>query len=739
VRGWTGSAAARGDEVDLGQEPPLLVGGEDDQRPASRTVSVRWLCGTILTGVASTFLMGGALMAALNNPNQFAATPESVALARESQSAPGLSFGRKGDRMRPTEEKVSSRQVLQVSTVTKQGERDFIKLRPFARIVATLTAPQPEHLAQIPAYDALRIFADTSAPEPANEAPGADGEVAEDQFYGANVDGEVSVKVSDFPVVDAGKDPRVMMSAADVEAIVRASVTFGGGETDMAALAFIDPGGTGDEFDAADPFSAMGVKIVPENVSNVTKSDGDSLGLEGDGERFIAIRKGQSFRDLLADSDVSEEDAENIVKALAQLVDLNAIHVGQKVRLAYASDGIEGGTLTPLRISIYSEGAHQATVARTDDDIFVRADEPTLAAREFAEIDEPVEVYGGSMPRLYDAVYETALEQEVPSELIEQIVRIFAYDIDFQSRISPGDSIEIFHSLPEDAPDAVEPEVLFTALTLNGTTKRFYRFRTPDDGIVDYYDEEGRSAKKFLMRKPITSGVLRSGFGSRRHPILKYVRMHTGVDFAAPRGTPILAAGNGVVEEIERNSGYGNMTVIRHTNGYETLYAHQSGYAKGLSKGARVRQGQVIGYVGSTGLSTGPHLHFEIRVNDKPVDPLRIRLPRGRVLENDMLASFERASGPASTPSSATTTAPPPRSPRRRTAAPPPPSTTSNEPPASGRARGRRAGSPPPSGATGSACRRRRPPPPCRGSWRAASPAGREPGIEPAGLGRPRS
>ena len=183
---------------------------------------------------------------------------------------------------------------------------------------------------------------------------------------------------------------------------------------------------------------------------------------------------------------------------------------------------------------------------------------------------------------------------------------------------------------------------LFAALTLNGATKRFYRFRTPDDSVVDYYDDDGKSAKKFLMRKPVTSGVLRSGFGMRRHPILKYARMHTGVDYAAPRGTPILAAGNGVVEKIGRNSGYGNMIIVRHTNGYETLYGHQSSFAKGLVQGSRVRQGQVIGYVGSTGLSTGPHLHFEIRVNDKPVDPLRVRLPRGRVLEGDIYASFER-------------------------------------------------------------------------------------------------
>ena len=259
-----------------------------------------------------------------------------------------------------------------------------------------------------------------------------------------------------------------------------------------------------------------------------------------------------------------------------------------------------------------------------------------------AEAGGEVETYTGTMPRLYDAVYETALEQEVPPPLIEQLVRIFAYDVDFQTRISPGDSIEIFHSLSDEDPDASEPEVLFAALTLNGVSKRFYRFRTPDDGVVDFYDEEGKSAKKFLMRKPMTTGVLRSGFGMRRHPLLKYTRMHTGVDFAAPRGTPILAAGNGVVEKMGRNSGYGNMIIVRHTNGYETLYGHQSSFAKGLVVGSRVRQGQIIGYVGSTGLSTGPHLHFEIRVNEKPVDPLRIRLPRGRVLENEMYASFER-------------------------------------------------------------------------------------------------
>lgn len=641
MRGRTGLFQGSHDDiVDLGSEPPLSVGGEEEQ-PVRRAVSIRWLAGTILTGLASTFLMGGALMAALNNPNQFGASPESIHTASADPSG-GIVFGRKGDRMRPTEEAVSSRQVLQVSTVSKQGDRDFIKLRPFARIVATLSPPTPEHADQIPAYDALRIFADTSAPEPPTDSEGGEAAATDDQFYGAEVDGEVSVETTDFPLGLIQKDPRIVMSADDVEAIVRASASFGGSETDMAALSFIDPGGDGGDGDysAEDPFSAMGVKIVPENVSNVAKSDESAADQDG-GERFVAVTKGQSFRELLADNEVPDADIDGIVDALATLVDLNAIHVGQKVRLAVGLG--EDDTVIPLRVSIYEEGAHQATVARTDEGGFVRADEPTLAASDVAAMsDEKVETSSGTMPRLYDALYETALEQQVPSPLIEQLVRIFAYDVDFQARISPGDTLEVFHSLPETGEDAGEPEVLFAALTLNGATKRFYRFRTPDDGVVDFYDEEGKSAKKFLMRKPVTNGVLRSGFGMRRHPILKYARMHTGVDYAASRGTPILAAGNGVIEKIGRNSGYGNMIIVRHTNGYETLYGHQSSFAKGLNQGSRVRQGQVIGYVGSTGLSTGPHLHFEIRVNGKPVDPLRIRLPRGRVLEADMYASFER-------------------------------------------------------------------------------------------------
>ena len=179
----------RGNAADIGSDPPLLIGEDAGEAPARRSVSIRWLCGTILAGFASIFLMGGALMAALNNPTQLASLPDS--LAGGGDPSGGIAFGRKGDRMRPTEEEVSSRQLLQVSTVTKQGERDFIKLRPFAWIVATLSSPSPEYADEIPPFDALRVFADTSAPEPEPEAAAKDGAAPD----GAQPEGELADQI----------------------------------------------------------------------------------------------------------------------------------------------------------------------------------------------------------------------------------------------------------------------------------------------------------------------------------------------------------------------------------------------------------------------------------------------------------------------------------------------------------------------------------------------------------------
>jgi murein DD-endopeptidase MepM/ murein hydrolase activator NlpD len=299
-----------------------------------------------------------------------------------------------------------------------------------------------------------------------------------------------------------------------------------------------------------------------------------------------------------------------------------------------------GQRLQPVRLVVVGEAGIEAVVALSDAGRYVSVDVQHLdppAAESDEEEDDSTSV------RLYQSVYETALRNQVPRAVIDDLIRIYSYDVDFQRRVQPGDAFEVLYTGDDDnAGDNAKADVLFAALTVSGETRKYYRFQTPDDGIVDYYDETGKSAKKFLVRKPVLAGIMRSGFGMRRHPILGYSKMHTGVDWAAPHGTPIYASGNGSVEKVGWESGYGKYIRIRHTNGYETAYGHMSAFARSMAPGVRVRQGQVIGYVGSTGLSTGAHLHYEIRVNGRLVDPMRIRLPRGRSLEGAHLAAFDR-------------------------------------------------------------------------------------------------
>jgi murein DD-endopeptidase MepM/ murein hydrolase activator NlpD len=248
----------------------------------------------------------------------------------------------------------------------------------------------------------------------------------------------------------------------------------------------------------------------------------------------------------------------------------------------------------------------------------------------------------GKGVRLYQSIYETALRNHIPRPVIDDLIRIYSYDIDFQRKVQPGDSFEVlFASDDENASDNSKAEVLYGLLTTGGETRKFYRYQTPDDNVVDYYDESGKSVKKFLVRKPVADGTITSGFGGRNHPILGFTKMHTGVDWASSSGTAIYAAGNGIIEKAGYEGGYGKYIRIRHANGWETAYGHMSAFARGMETGKKVRQGQLIGYVGSTGLSTGNHLHYEMIVNGRFVDPMKIKLPRGRVLEGGQLAGFE--------------------------------------------------------------------------------------------------
>lgn len=241
------------------------------------------------------------------------------------------------------------------------------------------------------------------------------------------------------------------------------------------------------------------------------------------------------------------------------------------------------------------------------------------------------------------SLYDAAVKGGASEREILALADVFAYDVDFQRDIFPGDTFEIlFERFRDDAGQTVRTgEALFVSLQTRQGLKSFYRFKAPD-GDYDWYDPEGRTARKFLMKTPINGARLSSGFGMRTHPVLGFSRMHRGVDFAAPTGTPIMAAGDGVIEKVGWGGGLGRMVQIQHADGYETIYGHMHGFTRGLRPGQQVRQGQLIGYVGSTGMSTGPHLHYEVVIRGEHINPMSMRVPTGRNLEADALKAFQQ-------------------------------------------------------------------------------------------------
>jgi murein DD-endopeptidase MepM/ murein hydrolase activator NlpD len=225
-----------------------------------------------------------------------------------------------------------------------------------------------------------------------------------------------------------------------------------------------------------------------------------------------------------------------------------------------------------------------------------------------------------------ESVYGAARAAGLPNQTLAEMIKLLSWDVDLQRDIHPGDRFEAVYErrLNEDGAFAAAGDLLFVGLDTREREVEAYRFAAAD-GTASYYDRDGRALRKWLLRTPIDGARLSSKFGPRRHPVLGYTRMHKGIDFAAPTGTPILAAGDGVVDFAGRNKGYGNYVRVRHDGEYSTAYAHLSRFQKGMKRGRRITQGEVIGYVGSTGLSTGPHLHYEVLRRGAQVNPLAIK------------------------------------------------------------------------------------------------------------------
>ena len=611
--------------------------GETGNLIDRRRISVQWFSGTILTALCGAALMGGAVFTSLDGETNFASLPERVEVALRGALGAGadkLGAPHKSDRLPTAEEPNFARQLIRVSTITRAGNHEVVRVRPFVRIAGNLSLTVSDLSANIPPYNPQKLLVDS--------APGG-GTVADDKPV-AEPDAEVAFVMRDLqPML-----PRMRIAVATPNDEVMARVREASAWSEKAANHLpIAANITGIKLayaqeSAPDPYAGFEARIVPENITLLPKTAAQATGGNAWTERVVPVKKGDNVMSMLRDLGATPDEIQSIVAVLGARGRDGGVKEGEKLRVLLSPvPGVQ--RLKPVRVIIANDAAVEAAVAMSDVGKYVSVDVRSIDT-EVADGDENSgsENDTGGV-RLYQSVYETGLRNQIPRAVIDDIVRIYSFDVDFQRKVQPGDSFEVLYAGEDETPTAdSRNDVLFASLTVGGETKKLYRYQSPDDGIVDYYDETGKSAKKFLVRKPVTAGIMRSGFGIRRHPILGYVKMHTGVDWAAPTGTPIYAAGNGTVEKAGWESGYGKFVLLRHANGYETAYGHMSAFARGMEEGKRVRQGQVIGFVGSTGLSTGSHVHYEIRVNGRFVDPMRIKLPRGRVLEGPMLAGFEK-------------------------------------------------------------------------------------------------
>lgn len=343
---------------------------------------------------------------------------------------------------------------------------------------------------------------------------------------------------------------------------------------------------------------------------------------------IVHARQGETLTSLLIRTGASQADAHEAMVAILRHWNPRTLKADQEITVDFGQGRLQAVQLEAAFDRIIS-------VTRRADGHFAASAETRTLARV------PRYAIGVIKTSLYDA----AVQARVPLPLLSEMVRAFSYDVDFQREVQPGDSFELLYERMADASGktVATGDLVYAAMTLSGKTLRVYRYVVAGSHVAEYFNGQGQSVRKALLRTPIDGARLTSGFGMRMHPILGYSTMHRGTDFAAATGTPILAAGAGVVEQAGPHAGYGNFVLLRHTATYETAYGHMSRFAAGIKPGVHVRQGQVIGYVGATGLATGPHLHYEVRVNRDQVNPLSIKMMPGPMLAGRELRAFRVA------------------------------------------------------------------------------------------------
>ena len=339
------------------------------------------------------------------------------------------------------------------------------------------------------------------------------------------------------------------------------------------------------------------------------------------------INVGETFDKILEEYQVEKSEIKEIKKELGKKINLNKLNINQKFQFTIDQTN-----------SLIKEFIFQ--VSNTEKIYLTRE-------KETRKFDQRIVVTKLNKNVVYDesiileSLYKSAKNQKIPTSIIIEFARIYGFQIDFQRDIRKKDSFQIMYEIfSDDKKNIIETgNILYANLKLSGEDNSLYYF--DKQGSIGHYDKNGKSIQKALMKTPINGARLSSPFGMRKHPIDGFNKMHKGTDFAAPRGTPIMASGSGVVKKAGWCGGGGNCVVIKHNSTYQTIYAHMSKFANGIRSGVRVKQGQTIGYVGSTGKSTGPHLHYEVLINGKRVNSQTLKLPSGKILKGESRKLFE--------------------------------------------------------------------------------------------------
>ena len=359
-------------------------------------------------------------------------------------------------------------------------------------------------------------------------------------------------------------------------------------------------------------------------------------------EHTLTLSAGDTLAKILRKANFTNQDVASVSQALSRHLNLRRLQIGTQ----FTAGLDDQDKAVALKVSLPAGRQNTPKTGHLFVDHYVlrditdQADNNWHAIKAVRPVDQ-IAVHAGNQIDL--SLYEAARQVNIPLEAFDKFVRVMSFSVDFQRDIQPGDQFELVY---ENAVDRLTGDVLtsgklyYAGIILSGKRFGFYRFTHPD-GRVGWYDRNGESAVRTLMRTPVNGARLSSRYGMRRHPVTGFNAMHRGIDFAVPTGTPILAAGSGHIEMAGWNGSYGKYVRIRHNSTYKTAYAHLSRVAPGLRRGSAIQQGEVIGYVGSTGRSTGPHLHYEIMVNNRQVNPLTVQLPAGDGVPDELMDRFE--------------------------------------------------------------------------------------------------